>query len=201
MIASCSSVSRDGSIRMRSGSWNSSFSSSLCGSAKMSGMSSRSDRAGLHADRARPAPAGAPLRRLGRQLGGDPAADRTADHVDLIEAQPVEQFEIDVGDVVHRIDPVGQAGFAEARMRRRDQPMPRRQQAHIGMLGHEAAARRAGTGSVGPPHPRTRRVPRRQACARDTLPGSSRQARCDRDRGHAARPPAPSRAAHAPDDR
>ena len=69
------------------------------------------------------------LRRLGGEFGGDPAADRAADHIDLIEPEPVQQFEMDVGDVVHRIDPVGQAGFAEAGMRRRDQPVARRQQA------------------------------------------------------------------------
>ena len=128
---------RDGSTRMRSGSWNSRRSSSLWGSAKMSGMSSLIDRAGLHADGAgqhQPSHRGG---RLGREFGGDPAADRAADHIDLCHGQPVQQFEIDVGDVVHRIDPVGQAGFAESRMRRRDQATPRRQQTHIGVLRHE----------------------------------------------------------------
>ncbi len=51
-IASCSSVRRDGSMRMRSGSWNSSVSSSLCGSGEDVGNVEPVDRAGLHADRA-----------------------------------------------------------------------------------------------------------------------------------------------------
>jgi hypothetical protein len=43
-----------------------------------------------------------------------------------------------MGDVVHRIDPVRQAGLAEPRMRRRDQAMPARQQADIGMFGRKS---------------------------------------------------------------
>ena len=76
-------------------------SSSSCGIAKMSGMSSLIDWTDLHADRGRPAPACSnAFRRFGGNFGGDPAADRAADHVDLSQPQPVEQFEIDVGDVV-----------------------------------------------------------------------------------------------------
>ena len=45
---------------------------------------------------------------------------------------------MDIGDVVHRIDPVGQARSAEPRMRRRDQPMLRRQRCHVGMSRGEA---------------------------------------------------------------
>ena len=96
------------------------------------------DWTGLHADRADQHQPAHGLRRLGGEFGGDPAADRAADHIDLIESQPVEQFEMDVGDVVDRIDPVGQAGLPEPGMRRRDQPMALGQRSDVGMLGREA---------------------------------------------------------------
>ena len=106
-----------------------------CGIAKMSGMSSLSRRPGLDADRRHQHQLAKPLRRLARHLGGDPAADRTGDQVDLRDVEPIEQLEIDVGDVVDAIEPFRQARFAEARMRRRD---------HAGALPPAATKRLPG---------------------------------------------------------
>ncbi len=39
--------------------------------------------------------------------------------------QAVEELEVDVGDVVDAVEPVGQARPAKARMRRRNEPAPR----------------------------------------------------------------------------
>ncbi len=57
---------------------------------------------------------------LGRELGRGPAADRMADQQDVGEIEPADQFEIEVREVVDRVDPDRQARPAEARMHRRD---------------------------------------------------------------------------------
>ena len=49
-----------------------------------------------------------PLRHLGGKLGRDPAADREADQIGAGQPHPIHQFEIDVGDVVDAVEPVGQ---------------------------------------------------------------------------------------------
>ena len=174
---------------MRSGSWNSSRSISLCGMREDVGNVEPVDRSGLHADGSDQHQPAHTFRRLGREFGGDPAADRTADHVDLRQAQPVHQFQIDVGDVVHRIDPVGQAGFAEARMRWRDQAVPRRQQAAHRDARARSPAHCAGTGRAGRRHPRTGRVRRRRPRlfrgARDVLQVWLPEASRNCGRGHA----------------
>ena len=149
----------------------------------------------------RPAPAGAPI-----PATWSPAPRRSSRRASS-RSRPPERAPADraVRDghrrcrPPHRSSPAGSIGrIPDATARSADAAptaVPRRD------VQGRSRSRRAGTGSAGPARLRTHRVPRRQACARDTLPGSSRQARCDRDRGHAARPPAPSRAAHAPDDR
>ena len=81
------------------------------------------------------------LRRLGHHFRRDPAAHGTGDDVDLREAQGVHQFQIDMGDVIHMVDPVGQLGGAETGMGGRDHAARRGQQLHIGILRIEAAAR------------------------------------------------------------
>ena len=62
-----------------------------------------------------------PVRRHRGQLGGDPAAERRAEHVDAVETERVEQVEVverEVGDV---LDPLGRGRAAVARMARRQQ--------------------------------------------------------------------------------
>jgi hypothetical protein len=60
------------------------------------------------------------LRRMNGDLRGEPAAERSADHVDAIEPEPVEDLEVVVDEVVHRLD-LGQiVRAAEARVVWRD---------------------------------------------------------------------------------
>ncbi len=94
---------------------------SSCGIANRSGMSSLSGGPTL-------TPAGPTKTRrlirsgiLARHLGRDPAADRAADDFGFGQVKPVQQFEIQISDVVDAIEPVGQARFAEAGMGRSDQ--------------------------------------------------------------------------------
>ena len=113
----------DGSVRHPVGIVVASASArSACGIAKMSGMSSLS--AGpifTPTGPTRPAGARAPAT-------WSPSRPRSSRRSSSRPCRPVsrpsviQQFEIDVGDVVDAVDPVRQARFAEARMRRRDQP-------------------------------------------------------------------------------
>ena len=91
------------------------------------------DRAGLHAHRAHQHEPAHELRRLGGEFAGDPSAERTADHIDLVEVEAIQQLQVDVGDVVRCLDPVGQGRLTETGMRRGDQPVPGGQQWYIGM--------------------------------------------------------------------
>jgi len=89
------------------------------------------DRAGLHAHRADKHEPAHELRRLGGEFAGDPSTERTADHVHLVELEVIQQLQVDVGDVVRRVDLVRQGRLTEAGMRRGNQPVPRGQQWHV----------------------------------------------------------------------
>jgi len=91
--------------------------------------------AGLHADRSDQHEAIDPFRHLGGELGGDPSAERQSHDVGSPQRQAIQQFEIDVGDVIDAVEPVRQRRLAKAGMRRRDDaPAPREQvdEAHVG---------------------------------------------------------------------
>ena len=113
---------------------------SLCGSAKMSGMSSLSTGPVF-------TPTG-PTNTSRRTRSGDFGRDSAAIQPPIEQpitstwSRPsaVEQFEIDVGDVVHRIDPVGQRWICRSRdatARSADGRAESRRD--IRMLGHETA--------------------------------------------------------------
>ena len=65
------------------------------------------------------------LRVAHRHLGGDPAAEAGADQYRIAQAQCAREIEIEIGDVVHGAEPVGQRRFAKPRMMRRDDAEPR----------------------------------------------------------------------------
>src|SRR5262249_57678132 len=69
----------------------------------------------------------------GWERGRDPAADREADEIGALEAKAIEELEIEVGDVVHAVEPVRQRRFPETRMRRGD---------HAPLLGEKLDERR-----------------------------------------------------------
>jgi hypothetical protein len=83
--------------------------------------------ADLYADRAYQHQATNALRRFGGYFRRDPAADRATDDVEVAQIHAVHQLEIEVGDVVHAIEPIRQTGLTKARMRGSDQSAPRRQ--------------------------------------------------------------------------
>ncbi len=56
------------------------------------------------------------------------------------QIQAIQQLEIEVGDIVDAIEPLGEIGLAEARMRRHDEPALCRQQRNEGLPDFEAAA-------------------------------------------------------------
>ena len=63
-----------------------------------------------------------PWRTQQRELRSDPAADRVADHGDVLEFQPIEQRRVDAREAGHAVEDVGARRRAEPRMRRRDHP-------------------------------------------------------------------------------
>ena len=83
------------------------------------------NRASLHADGADQHEPAHEFWRLGGEFAGDPTTERTADHVDLVEIEASQQLQVDVGNVVRRVDPVGQGRLTEAGMRRGNEPVPR----------------------------------------------------------------------------
>ena len=78
---------------------------------------------------------------LGRNLGCGPAADRMADQHDSGQFQSCDQFEIEVREVVDRVDPDRQARSAEAWMHRRDhvEPLAERGEERRGRIKSAAA--------------------------------------------------------------
>jgi hypothetical protein len=89
--------------------------------AKMSGISSLSAGPTLDTDRAHQHQPANALRRFGGHFGRNPSADRTTDDVEVAQIQPIHLLKIELGDIVDAIEPIGQVGFAEARMRGGDQ--------------------------------------------------------------------------------
>ena len=61
-----------------------------------------------------------PRRRFHRDLGGNPGAERYADHGEVAKIELVEEIEIKIRQIVDRAHALGQFRAAEARMRRRD---------------------------------------------------------------------------------
>jgi alkanesulfonate monooxygenase SsuD/methylene tetrahydromethanopterin reductase-like flavin-dependent oxidoreductase (luciferase family) len=57
---------------------------------------------------------------LGRDFGGDPAAERAADDGNILQRELVDDIEHHVGDVVGSGDPIGPVGTTKARRRRDD---------------------------------------------------------------------------------
>ena len=93
-------------------------------------------------------PNGADEHHLAEALGGlghhfrrDPATHGAGDDIDLGEAHLVHQLQIDMGDVVHMVDPVGQLRAAKTGMGGRDDAAMGGQQRHIGIFRIEASAR------------------------------------------------------------
>src|ERR1700730_1516231 len=74
--------------------------------------------AGLYPDGADAGETSEPLRKLARDLGGDPAADGEPDHVDTHEAEAIHELEIDMADVVHAFEPIRERRSTETGMRR-----------------------------------------------------------------------------------
>ncbi len=70
-------------------------------------------------DRGDQGEAGQPLRVEHPQFGSDPAAEREADQVDLVEGEGVQQVAVVQHQVVEALDPVRQRRAAEAGMLRR----------------------------------------------------------------------------------
>ena len=68
------------------------------------------------------------LRRLGRHLSRDPPADRAARDINHTKLETIQQFEIEMGDIVDAVEPVRQAGPTKAGMRGHDQTAPCRKQ-------------------------------------------------------------------------
>ena len=122
-------------------------------------------RADLDPDRADHDQAPDPLRHLGGDFGRNPAADRAAHQVGSGDPKLVHQFEIDVGDVVDAVDPVGQGGFAETRMRGRD---------HVPLLCHQRQERIAG----GDPLAAVKIKERRAVAAFEQLDRDARNRHC-----------------------
>ena len=148
------------------GSWKRSASSFSRGIANTSGMSSLSAEPVLTPTGPISTDAIEPLGRLRGEVGCDPAADREADEIAARKLQPVHQLEIDVGDVVDAVEPVGQRRFAEARMRRRDHA-PRSSRAGRRTAGPSRCRRRhAGRGAAHPvrARPCQARCPQSKSC-------------------------------------
>ena len=97
-------------------------------------------RAGLHADRADEHQPLDPFRHLGRDLGGDPSADRETDEIGSRQTQAIHQFQVNVGNVVHAVEPVRQRRFAETGMRRRDHAPAFREQVDEWSVAPDAGA-------------------------------------------------------------
>jgi hypothetical protein len=97
-------------------------------------------RAGLDADRADQHQPLEPLRYLGGEVGGNPSADRQADNVGSRQTQAIHQFQIDVGDVVHAVEPVGQRRSSKTGMRWGDDAPLAREQIDEGKVERDAAA-------------------------------------------------------------
>ena len=129
--------------------------------AKMSGMSSVIAAAELHADRADQHEAAKPFRHHAGQLGRDPATERAADQVELGMAELREQFQVEQGDIVRPVEPVGQRRSTEAGMRGRDDPAPPAQQAdeRVARGRKPPAPCRNRTGGPSPPSHNSRSTP------------------------------------------
>jgi hypothetical protein len=79
-----------------------------------------------------------PLRRLGGHLGRDPAPDRASDHIDRRKVETVEQFQIEVRDIIDAVEPVRQARFAETGVGGNEQPALPGQRSNERLSGIEA---------------------------------------------------------------
>ena len=71
-----------------------------------------------------------PARAANRDFGRDPAAERMADEMHLIEAERLDEVEIEIGEVGKLIEPVRRVGPAEAGMIRHDHVIALRQRRH-----------------------------------------------------------------------
>ena len=86
-----------------------------------------------------------------RKLGCDPAAEREADQIDVLEVELIEEVEIEVGEIGDGVEPVRRVGGAEARMLGHDHVVPRGEVGHVGQpaagaagaMQHEQRASRA----------------------------------------------------------
>ncbi len=139
-MESSSSLIFDGSNGNFEGSWNMIFGTSAGAMVKMSGMSSVSAGPVLM-------PTGAIRAILPKRSGVFVAisiviqrADGTAEHIRLLKPVMVHQLKIDVRNIVYAVDPVGQGGAAEARMRRRNDAAGSGDFGEGGVGGAQAAA-------------------------------------------------------------
>ena len=74
-----------------------------------------------------------------RKLGRDPAAEREADQIDVVEIELIEEIEIEVGEVGDVVEPVRRVGGAEARMLGHDHVVARGEVRHVGQPASRAA--------------------------------------------------------------
>ena len=77
--------------------------------------------AGFDADRTNEKQFLESLRRLGRHFRRDPAPQRTTDQIDARKAELVQEFQVDMGDIVCAVEPIRQSRFSKAGMRRADE--------------------------------------------------------------------------------
>ena len=106
-----------------------------------------------------------------RHLGRHPAAEAGAHQHRVLQLQLLGEIEIQIGQIIDRAEPVRQRRAAEARMKRRDDPMRLAERVEPRPLGRTALRRHAGTAAAGPlPSPQSRdRRPRLRlssACTR-----------------------------------
>ena len=99
-----------------------------------------------------------PARAPNGDFGRDPSAERMADEMHLIEAERVDEIEIEIGKVGKLVQPVRRIGPAEAGMIRHDHVVALRQRRHERQPDADPAARHAGT-AAGRPCPRASHSP------------------------------------------
>ena len=110
-----------------------------------------------------------PARAAHRDFGRDPAAERIADQMEPVEAERLDEVEIEIGKVAELIEPVRRVGAAETRMLRHDHVVALRQRLHERQPDAGAAARHAGTAAAAPLPPRitfTEQSATRTVCSR-----------------------------------
>src|SRR5262249_38427523 len=81
-----------------------------------------------------------PRRVADGEVGGDPAAERAADEMDLVQVELVEKVEVEIGEIGNVVEPIRRVGRAETGMLGNDNVEFFRQSCHAGQPDTDAAA-------------------------------------------------------------